>query len=73
MWLPTHEEAVLMYARFMKARHGTAAAKLARKKADALKADGDHQGHQIWHAVADVVDRQPGWPQPRLLDPRRAA
>jgi len=69
MWLPTQEEAVLMYARYMEAHHGSGAANLARKKADALRHEGDHQGHQIWLAVADAVDRHPNWPKPRSLKP----
>jgi len=73
MWLPTQEEAVLMYARFLKARHGTGAAQFARKAADTFQDDGDREGHKIWHAVADAVDRPPDWPKPRQLDPRRAA
>jgi hypothetical protein len=67
MWVPTHDEAVLMYARFLKARHGAAASKLARKKANTLQDDGDLEGQKIWNAVADAVDRPQPWPQPRLL------
>ena len=59
MWLPTQEEAVDMYARFLTARHGKAAARYARKRADQLLANGDFAGHVIWNRVADVVDRQP--------------
>jgi hypothetical protein len=73
MWVPTHDEAVLIYARFLKARHGNAASKLARKTAKTLQDEGDDSGHKIWNAVADAVDRPPDWPQPRLLDRSRAA
>jgi hypothetical protein len=62
-----------MYARYMEAHHGSGAANLARKKADALRAEGDHQGHQIWLAVADAVDRHPNWPKPKSLKPTRRA
>ena len=65
IWLPTQDEAVLMYARFLRARHGAAASKLARK-------EGDVEGHKVWNAVADAVDQSPHWPQPRLLDERAA-
>ena len=68
MWVPTQDEAVLMYARFLRARHGAAAGKLARKKASKLEGDGDHEGHKIWNAVADAVDRPSAWPKPRMLD-----
>ena len=57
MWVPTQDEAVLMYALFLKARHGAAAGKLARIKASTLQDDGDHEGHKIWNADADAVDR----------------
>jgi len=72
-WLPTQDEAILMYARFLKARHGTAASNLARKTAKTLNDEGDVDGHKIWNTVADAVDRPPAWPQPRLLDRRSAA
>jgi len=68
MWVPTQDEAVLIYARFLKARHGAAAGKLARRKASKLQDDGDHEGHKIWNAVADAAERPSAWPKPRLLD-----
>ena len=67
MWVPTQDEAVLMYARFLKARHGAVASKLAQKTASTLQDDGDLEGYKIWNAVADAVDRPSDWPQPRLL------
>src|SRR5262249_59562812 len=73
MWVPTQDEAVLLYAHFLKVRHGAAASKLARKKASKLQDDGDHEGHKIWNAVADAVDRPSAWPKPRLLDRGGAA
>ena len=73
MWMPTQNEAVLMYARFLKARHGVAASKLARKTAGTLQDQGDLAGYKIWNAVADAVDRPAVWPQPRLLVRSRAA
>jgi len=73
MWVPTRDEAVLMYARFLKARHGGAASELARKKAGALQDVGDREGYTIWNSVADAVDRPSAWPRPRLLDTGRTA
>ena len=68
MWVPTQDEAVLMYARFLKAHHGAAASNFARKTANALQDEGDREGFNIWNAVADAVDRPSVWPQPHLLD-----
>ena len=59
MWIPTQDEAIEMYARFLAARHGRAAAKYARLTADRLHARGDFAGHQIWGLVADVIERRP--------------
>ena len=73
MRIPTQHEAVLMYARFLKAHHGTGASEFAHRTAKALQDEGDLEGHKIWHAVADAVDRPADWPQPRLLDTSRAA
>jgi len=73
MWVPTQDEAIVMFARFLKARHGTAASIVARKKAKTLQNAGDLEGQKIWNAVADKVDRGPSWPQPQLLERNRAA
>jgi len=73
MWVPTQDEAVLIYAHFLRARHGAAASKLAREKANTLQGESDGEGYKIWNAVADAVDRPSAWPQPRLLDRGRAA
>ena len=59
MWIPTQDEAVEMYARFLVARHGKAAGQHARKTADKLRAKGDLAGHAIWNRVADAVDHLP--------------
>src|SRR5262249_9255937 len=48
MWFPTQNDAVEMFARFLKARHGTAASKLARKTAASLQNEGDVNGCKIW-------------------------
>jgi hypothetical protein len=73
MWVPTQDEAVLIYATFFKARHGAAASQLAQKKAKTLQDKGDLEGFKIWNAVADATERPSVWPQPRLLDISRAA
>jgi hypothetical protein len=74
MWVPTQNEATVMYARFLKARHGTEAGKFARKTAETLQNEGDLEGHKVWNAVADAVDHHRlGWPQLRLLVRSRAA
>ncbi|MGB6820186.1 MAG: hypothetical protein WBE29_25015 [Pseudolabrys sp.] len=59
MWVPTQDEAVEMYARFLAARHGLAADRLARKTADSLQAKGDFEGYAIWARVADATERGP--------------
>jgi len=59
MWLPTQDEAVDMFARYLAARHGSTAAQYARESADKLFAKGDFAGHSIWTRVADVVESRP--------------
>ena len=54
MWVPTQEEAILMFARFLKARHGTAAGNFARKTAKTLQDEGDPEGHKIWKTRATL-------------------
>jgi hypothetical protein len=51
MWVPTQEEAIEMYARFLVARHGRAAIRYARKAAGRLCTEGDSAGHAIWNRV----------------------
>ena len=46
-----------MYARFLAARHGGAAGRIARKTADKLQTKGDFEGQAVWNRVADVVER----------------
>jgi len=56
MWVPTQDEAVEMYARYLAARHGKAAGRYARKTAERLQAKGDFSGCAIWSRVADAVE-----------------
>jgi hypothetical protein len=58
MWIPTQDEAVEMYARFLAARHGGAAARLARKTAENFQTTGDSDGHTICSHVANAVERR---------------
>lgn len=56
MWIPTQDEAVEMFARFLAARHGSAAGKYARKTAERLQEKGDSAGYAIWGRVANNVE-----------------
>jgi hypothetical protein len=55
MWIAL-PDAVTMYARFCRARYGTAATKMVRKKAQALRLKGDLEGHRIWSDVAREIE-----------------
>ena len=57
MWMPTEDEAVEMFARYLVARHKAGASPRARQKAESLKSQGDLRGHKIWNAVADTAER----------------
>jgi len=56
-WI-TKDEAAVMYARFLAARHGTAAIRVAREKAEALKLRGDIEGHAAWSRVVHALKRR---------------
>jgi len=56
MWLPTQDEAVEIYARFLAARHKGGAGRYARKHAEKLLAKGDFTGFAIWNRVAEAVE-----------------
>jgi hypothetical protein len=58
MWFPTRHDAVEMFARFLRAHHGTAASRLARKNAEALRNEGDLDGCKIWTEIADALEGQ---------------
>jgi hypothetical protein len=60
MWMPTQDDAVEIYARYMMGRHGKSAHHYARKTADKLKREGDLEGYSIWSCVADAVERTAG-------------
>jgi len=56
MWIPTQDEAVEMYARFLAARHKSSAGHYARANAEKLLAKGDFVGYAIWNRVADALE-----------------
>jgi hypothetical protein len=56
MWIPTQDDAVKMYARFLAARHKSSAGRYARRNAEKLLAKGDLQGYAIWSRVADALE-----------------
>jgi hypothetical protein len=56
MWIG-FPQAVIIYARYLRARHGLNASKMAVEKAQQLKERGDLQGDQIWNDVAREIER----------------
>jgi predicted phage gp36 major capsid-like protein len=53
----TSHEAVVMFARYCRARLGKAASRKARTRAKALAKRGDATGHAVWNEVADEIDK----------------
>ena len=51
MWI-TSEQAAEMYAQFCRARYGSEAFTVARKRASELRRVGDLEGERIWNRVA---------------------
>jgi len=70
VWVPTQDEAIVIFARFLTARHGTAASIVARTTANKFQDEGDFEGQRIWNAVADSIERGARWPR---LKSERAA
>ncbi|HEY4921741.1 MAG TPA: hypothetical protein VII40_16685 [Xanthobacteraceae bacterium] len=56
MWI-TSDEAVVMFARYCRARFGGGASGKVRAKAKALRKCGDVKGHDVWNQVADEIDK----------------
>ena len=56
MWI-TQDEAVVMFARYCRARFGKSASGRARAQAKALKRRGDTEGHDVWSKVAEEIDK----------------
>lgn len=62
----TANEAVVMFARYCRARFGKGASKQVREKAKALKKSGDNEGHDVWNRVADEIEK--GTKQPSSMN-----
>jgi len=58
MW-PTHEDAVVMYARFCRAHYGFNAYERVRQRAKQLGQSGDLDGEKIWSEVAAEIEKEP--------------
>jgi len=53
----TADEAVVMFARYCRARLGKTASQKVRAKAQELKQRGDTDGHDIWNKVAEEIEK----------------
>lgn len=58
MW-PTHEDAVVMYARFCRAHYGFNAYERVKQRAKQLACTGDLAGEKIWSEVAAEIQKEP--------------
>ena len=56
MWI-TEDEAVVMFARYCRARFGRSASRRVRARARALGKRGDAKGHYIWNRVAEEIEK----------------
>jgi hypothetical protein len=56
MWI-TSDEAVVMFARYCRARFGETASREVRAKARKLKKRGDIEGYDIWNKVAEEIEK----------------
>lgn len=54
----TSDEAVVMFARYCRARFGETASQKVRAKAQALHKRGDIEGHKVWNKVADEIEKR---------------
>jgi hypothetical protein len=57
MWIPTREDAVMLYARFCVAHDGVNALEKAKSQASQLARQGDVEGEKIWGEVACEIER----------------
>jgi hypothetical protein len=57
MWI-TEDEAVVMFARYCRARFGKSAIRQVRSKAAALEKRGDTKGHDVWNKVANEIEKK---------------
>ncbi len=53
----TSHDAVVMFARYCRARLGKAASRKVRATAKVLEKRGDLEGHAVWNQVADEIDK----------------
>ena len=53
----TSHEAVVIFARYCRARFGKGASHKARERAQALEKRGDRRGHAVWNEVADEIEK----------------
>ena len=60
----TADEAVVMFARYCRARFGSAASHKTRAQAKSLEKRGDARGHAVWNRVADEIEKA-AKPRPR--------
>ncbi|MEJ0078099.1 MAG: hypothetical protein WDO17_22190 [Alphaproteobacteria bacterium] len=63
MWV-TSGQAAEIYARFCRARYGSEALTVAKKRALELRRVGDIEGERIWNKVAEEID--PAQARPRI-------
>jgi hypothetical protein len=56
MWVPTRQEAVVLYARFCVAHYGINAPQKARSQAEKMGRQGDIEGEKIWGEVASEIE-----------------
>jgi hypothetical protein len=64
MWITT-EEAIVIYARFCRARYGPNAKSMVCKRVQILESRGDQDGRRIWTEVAREIERQAAAPSQR--------
>jgi hypothetical protein len=55
MWI-TEDQAIVMFARYCRARLGETASQRVRAKARALEKRGDAKGHYMWTKVAQEIE-----------------
>lgn len=58
MWI-THEDAVVMYAKFCRAHYGFNAHQKVKNRAKQLAENGDFEGEKIWNQVAAEIKKAP--------------
>jgi hypothetical protein len=61
------QQAIDIFARALRARHGAEAPQYARTHAEQLAKAGDHEGDQVWQKVAELAARLPDPARPETL------